>query len=253
MNKKNLIDWAVVIVIVLLLRAYLVQAYNIPSSSMEPTLLVGDFVLVDKLIYKLTEPKVGDVVVFKEGNLELVKRIIAKGGDEVEFFKEGRVYGVKVNGKKYELKKVGSFHIRGESFELYKEFIPNYGEHLILFKEEERGPAGVCAPIRGCYEVVREELCALFTGIPYACKSFKVPEGEYFVMGDNRDNSQDSRFFGFIERSQIEGKPFVIYFSGDIPPITPADVKNPIITALRQIVLALLSPRFDRVGKPLIK
>jgi len=82
------------------------------------------------------------------------------------------------------------------------------------------------------------------------CVKFRVPEGHYFVMGDNRDNSEDSRFWGFVPRESILGKAFVIYFSGRVPPLTPEDVN--FLTGFRQLFLALINPRFDRIGRSLV-
>jgi len=95
---KWLKELAVVIIVVLLIRAFLVQAYNIPSGSMKPTLLVGDFILVNKLVYKLSEPQRGDIVVFKwpvNPNIDFIKRIIGMPGDTIEV----RGEKVFINGK----------------------------------------------------------------------------------------------------------------------------------------------------------
>jgi signal peptidase I len=69
-------------------------------------------------------------------------------------------------------------------------------------------------------------------------------------MGDNRDNSEDSRYWGFLPRENIVGKAFVIYFSGDVPPLQTTDVS--IFTGIKQLILAILNPRLERIGKPLI-
>ncbi len=253
---KNLPRWitelVVIIVIVLLIRATLVQAFNIPSASMQPTLLVGDFILVNKLVYRVSEPRRGDVVVFKypvNPSLDYIKRIIAGPGDTVEFreFRDERsgvkVYKVLVNGKEYGLRYVGVRSFRGRFYYEFEETVPLDGKvlkHRVWFSSYPTKVSGlVNYPETLCFEE-REGLCVKFV----------VPEGHYFVMGDNRDNSEDSRFWGFVPRENILGKAFVIYFSGEVPPLTPRDVN--FFTGFRQLFLALLHPRPDRIGKFLI-
>jgi signal peptidase I len=170
----------VAVVLALVIRALVVQAFTIPSGSMMDTLLVGDYILVNKFLYGpevpftevrlpgLREPRRGDIVVFKYPNDEtrdFIKRIVAVGGETVQV-KDNRVY---VNGT--------------------------------LLEEPYVRPGSLpTAPADHCrYE--------------YACQPTAVPAGAYFVMGDNRDNSQDSRYWGFVKREKIRGKAFLIYWS----------------------------------------
>jgi signal peptidase I len=138
-----------------------IQAYKLPTGSMEPTLLTGDHLIVNKLIYRTAMPKRGDVIVFKfpqNPDAEYLKRLIGEPGDEVEVI--GRT--VFINGTPLN--------------ENYVRFVnpQSINDHF--------GP-------------------------------FRVPPENYFVMGDNRDNSFDSRFWGFVPRKNLIGKPLFIYWS----------------------------------------
>jgi signal peptidase I len=170
----------IAILLALVIRQFAVQAFTIPSGSMMDTLLIGDYILVNKFLYGseipftdvhlpgLRAPEHGDVIVFKYPNDEsrdFIKRIIAIGGDTVQV-RDNRVW---LNGKLLDEPYVrpGSFHD---------------------------------TPSTHC-------------GYLYACEPLLVPPGSYFVMGDNRDNSQDSRYWGFVKRPKIRGKAFMIYWS----------------------------------------
>jgi len=185
-KKKSLIrEYAESIVIAILLalviRTYLVQAFKIPSGSMEDTLLIGDHLLVNKFIYgtklpfsdkrilKLRDPRRGDVIVFvypEDPSKDFIKRVIGTPGDVVEE-KDKQLF---VNGKPY-----------ANPHEIHKEkdIIP-----------KEMNPRDTFGPIT-------------------------VPPGSYFVMGDNRDRSYDSRFWGFVSRDKIKGLAFIKYWSWD--------------------------------------
>jgi signal peptidase I len=172
----------VAIVLALLIRAFVVQAFTIPSGSMMDTLLIGDYILVNKFLYGpeipftdvhlpgLREPQRGDIIVFKypnDENRDFIKRIVALGGETVQV----RDNKVLVNGRPLDepYVKPGSF---------------------------TSSPSGHC-------------------GYLYGCEPTVVPRGAYFVMGDNRDNSQDSRYWGFVRGDKIRGKAFLIYWSWD--------------------------------------
>jgi signal peptidase I len=170
----------VAVLLALLIRAFVVQAFTIPSGSMMETLLVGDYILVNKFLYGaeipltghhlpgLREPQRGDIVVFKYPNDEardFIKRIVAVGGETVQV-KDNRVL---IDGKPLD-----EAYVRPDSF--------------------SSPPSGHCGYIYGCEPTV-------------------VPPGSYFVMGDNRDNSQDSRYWGFVKGEKIRGKAFLIYWS----------------------------------------
>ncbi|GAB6076066.1 signal peptidase I [Desulfurobacterium crinifex] len=197
MNNKlveNLKSFAIALILALIIRTFLVQSFHIPSGSMIPSLLVGDFILVDKVIYHLREPDRGDVVVFHfplNEDVYYIKRIVGVPGDKLQII-DGKVY---INGKPCEYKPAGNYiyYEKGEKHEgeLFYEFLPRKEEgekkHLIL-KTGIRGDNT---------EVII------------------VPEGKYFMMGDNRNNSYDSRFWGFVDRDKIVGIARIIFFSWD--------------------------------------
>lgn len=214
-----------IVIVVSLIRVFLVQAFNIPSGSMKPTLLVGDFILVNKLVYgdwtfgipftsidfytyknRLVKPDRGDVIVFKypeNPKIDFIKRIIAVPGDIVEV-KNDIVY---INGKPLPKEKDGIYSEHGENVQIYKECtIRKYHNNQ-----------------KYCYKTME-----IYEGEGKDFGPIKVPEGHYFVMGDNRDNSRDSRFWGFVPDDYIIGRAFVIYFS--------IDFEKPMI-------------RFNRIGK----
>jgi signal peptidase I len=165
----------IAILIALFIRAFIVQAFKIPSSSMEPTLLVGDHILVNKFLYgiripytdikffRYKKPKRGDIIVFifpKDRSKDFIKRVIGVPGEKVEV----------INNQIY----------------IDDKLIDDPWGHFILARPslENFGPV-------------------------------KIPEDSLFVMGDNRDNSQDSRFWGFVNiNNDLIGSAFVIYYSG---------------------------------------
>jgi len=193
-----------VILIVFVLRSFIVEPFRIPSGSMLPTLHLGDFILVNKASYGLRlpiiykkiiptgDPERGDVMVFRfpeNPKINFIKRVIGVPGDRV------RVVGrnVFINGKQLPQTLQDANHqtndIRGGySSSRYLENIDGV-EHDILQRNGGRGSRG-------------------FDGV--------VPEDQYFVMGDNRDNSRDSRYWGFVPSENLVGRAFFIWFSWDV-------------------------------------
>ena len=204
-----------VILIVFLLRSFLVEPFKIPSSSMVPTLLVGDFILVNKYIYgirlpvanrKLIEvarPERGDVMVFRypeDPSLDYIKRVVGVPGDRVEY----RNKRVIINGTPVPTREMDDYLSR-ERMQFSRRFVEtlNGTEHEILLDEDSRAAfmpersfpfAGNCN----------------YNTSGLACT---VPPGHYFVMGDNRDNSSDSRVWGFVPDDNIVGKAFFIWLN----------------------------------------
>jgi signal peptidase I len=171
----------IAIILALIIRTFVVQAFKIPSGSMEDTLAIGDHILVSKFIYgskipftdkrilKIRDPKRGDVIVFEypeDPSKDFIKRVIGTPGDVIEE-KDKKIY---INGQLY----VNPHEVHKES-----EIVPR-----------EQNPRDNFGPV-------------------------KVPEGSYFVMGDNRDRSYDSRFWGFVKNPKIKGLAFIKYWSWD--------------------------------------
>ncbi|HVL35134.1 MAG TPA: signal peptidase I [Burkholderiales bacterium] len=204
-----------VILIVFVLRSFLVEPFKIPSSSMVPTLLVGDFILVNKFTYgirlpvinrkvlELGSPERGDVMVFRypdDPSLDYIKRVVALPGDRVEY----RNKRLTINGKPVALRQVDDYLSR-ERMQFSRRYVEtlNGAEHEILIDED--APALV-APSRtfphagNCNYNISGLACT-------------VPPGHYFVMGDNRDNSSDSRVWGFVPDENIVGKAFFIWLN----------------------------------------
>jgi signal peptidase I len=199
-----------VILIVLLLRSFLVEPFRIPSGSMMPTLLVGDFILVNKFAYGLRwpvldtkfldlgEPQRGDVAVFRfplDPATDYIKRIVGVPGDEIAY----RNKTLFVNGQAIPQIPNGVYTGVGAGAGMTGSRIADEQlgevEHRILI--HPRAPD--LAP--GCYELLKG--------------SVKVPPGHYFVMGDNRDNSNDSRCWGLVPEGNLVGKAFAIWMNWD--------------------------------------
>ncbi len=204
-----------VILFVFILRSFLAEPFRIPSGSMLPTLHSGDFILVNKYEYGMrfpvfnfaitegTAPKRGDVVVFKyplDKNVDFIKRVVGVPGDEIRYF-DKKLY---VNGVLQETTEDGTFFDK-ETYTDLKQFNENLDgvEHKIL--ENDKVPS-MARPVQGhnglnqCLYNMGDVVC-------------KVPEGQYFMMGDNRDNSADSRFWGFVPREDIVGRAFFIWLN----------------------------------------
>jgi len=175
---------AISILLALVIRTLIVQAFTIPSGSMMDTLLVGDYILVNKFLYgpelpftdwrmpALRNPQRGDIIVFKypqDEKRDFIKRIVGAPGDQVLV----RGHQVLVNGRPVQ-------------------------EPYVKRADSSPTAAG-----------------QTYCGYAYGCESTAVPADSYFVMGDNRDNSQDSRYWGFVKRDKIKGKAFLIYWSWD--------------------------------------
>ncbi len=174
--REYLEAFLIALLIALFIRTFIVQAFKIPSGSMESTLLIGDHIFVNKFVYgfrvpflhrrilMFNKPKRGDVVVFifpEDRSKDFIKRVVGVSGDLVEV-RDKKVY---VNGK-----------LQNEPFVQYLD------KDTIVQRRDNFGPV-------------------------------RVPEHKIFVMGDNRDKSYDSRFWGFVDVNDVLGKAFVIYFS----------------------------------------
>jgi signal peptidase I len=203
-----------VILIVFLLRSFLVEPFKIPSSSMVPTLLVGDFILVNKFTYgvrlpvlnrkviELGSPQRGDVMVFRypeDPSLDYIKRVVGLPGDKIEY----RNKRLTINGTPVPVRQIDDYLSR-ERMQFSRRYVETLGvDHEILLDED--APA-LMTPGRS---------------FPFASNcnynssglTCTVPAGHYFMMGDNRDNSSDSRVWGFVPDENIVGKAFFIWLN----------------------------------------
>jgi len=178
---------AIAFVLALLLKTFLVQAFYIPSASMEPTLLIGDRVLVNKVVYRLREPRRGEIVVFSKDDGQAVQ----PQGNVVERLLRSLSSGLGVSpsGEKDYIKRI--IGLPGETIEMRDGVVYVDGREVPEAPTDEGG-----------YLAARD---------PNDFGPVEVPDGEYFMMGDNRQNSSDSRFpqLGTIPRDAVIGRAFV--------------------------------------------
>jgi signal peptidase I len=215
-----------VLLIVFLLRSFLAEPFKIPSSSMRPTLEVGDFILVNKFAYGLrlpiveqkivpiADPKRGDVVVFRyplNPSQDFIKRVIGVPGDTV-VYKDKRLT---VNGTPWTQKSNGTYsYLEGLRFETMAEFSESadtgQGAKAHAAAADPTMPAVSPGQVRAFPG--RENCDYNPDGSGFRCK---VPPGQYFVMGDNRDRSDDSRYWGFVPDDHLRGRAFFVWFNWD--------------------------------------
>jgi len=204
-----------VILIVFVLRSFLVEPFKIPSGSMIPTLLVGDFILVNKFAYGIRLPIVnkkivdignpqrGDVMVFRypvDPSLDYIKRVVGLPGDRIEYQNKR----LAINGSPVPETQIDDYLSR-ERMQFSQRFVENLGgvEHQILI--DDQAPAYVAQRFQFPYSGNCQ-----YNSLGFACT---VPPGHYFMMGDNRDSSSDSRVWGFVPDENIVGKAFFIWLN----------------------------------------
>jgi signal peptidase I len=223
-RKKSIVreyveSFAVALILALIIKCSVVEAYKIPSGSMEDTLLIGDFLLANKFIYgskvpllpirlpALREPKPGDIVIFKyprDPKVNYIKRCVAVEGQTVEI-KDKVLY---VDGKKIP--------------------DPPRGKHTDPYvRHEGRDPRDNFGP-------------------------YKVPPGYMFMMGDNRDNSADSRYWGPLPRELVVGKAMIIHWSWDSDPNAPVVTRADLLSIPKNVFYNIIHfpkrVRWNRIG-----
>ena len=185
--RENIEALVIAVILALIIRAFVIQAFKIPSGSMENTLLVGDYILVNKFIYgvkvpftdvtvlPIKDPKRGEIIVFRypgDPSKDYIKRVVAVGGDRLEI-KDKKVY---VNGEP-----------QASDFAKFVD------------------PRILSGPTKfGRIDSRRDNM-----------EPITIPEDKLFVMGDNRDSSNDSRFWGYVDKSAVRGRAIIIYWSWD--------------------------------------
>lgn len=220
----TILEWVKTIVVgfvlFLVLRTFLIQTFRITSGSMEGTLLVGDFLVLSKSAYGATvpgtavrlpgysQPKRGDVVVFRGHHepIDLVKRLVGLPGDTLRMVR-GQLY---VNGVRENGDYIRHTDPQGDGYHPW-----------MRWQHEYLADTGLASD----YRPTRDDWGPLV-----------VPEDRYFVLGDNRDESLDSRYWGFVGPEELKGRAVVLYFSFDRDALGPVPVVNQI--------------RWDRIGEP---
>lgn len=222
-RQSWIVEYAVsffpVILFVFVLRSFVVEPFRIPSGSMLPTLQSGDLILVNKFSYGIRlpvldrkvidvgEPQRGDVMVFRypvDPQVDYIKRVVGLPGDEVAYL-DKKLY---INGQEVRRTRSGDY-FEPDRVAYTAQYDEKLGDvdHKILLDErsfQDIGPI-LAYPHRQACQYARNGV---------RCK---VPEGHYFVMGDNRDNSLDSRYWGFVADGNIVGKAFFIWMNfGDL-------------------------------------
>lgn len=207
-----------VIMAVFVVRSFLFEPFKIPTTSMVPTLEVGDLILVNKFTYgirlpiinkkvlDISDPKRGDVMVFKypkDTSLDYIKRVVGVPGDKIEY-KNKRLI---INGQEQTYQQLQDYHVQDglASSDYHHHFTEKLGNvsHNILNNQR------AAAYVSGAEEFPQRELCSYNTE-GFICT---VPPGHYFMMGDNRDNSQDSRIWGFVPNQNIVGRAFFVWMN----------------------------------------
>lgn len=224
-----------VILAVFVLRSFIYEPFQIPSGSMMPTLLVGDFILVEKFSYGVKEPvwqntiipmgkvKRGDVAVFKypeDIRVDYIKRVVGLPGDRI-VYKDKKVYLCKsepcVSYKALEVNYIGEQEFIDEEskMQVYNEMLGQVAHQILI------------NPMR------RDQPSRYYQQQDTVAYEWIVPKGHYFMMGDNRDNSRDSRYWGFVPEKNLVGKAVAIWISFEfhrdsgsiLPSWIPSDVR----------------------------
>jgi len=216
-----------VILVVFLLRSFLVEPFKIPSGSMIPTLLVGDFILVNKFTYGIrlpvlnvkvldvNEPQRGEVMVFRfpeNPSVDYIKRVIGTPGDKVAYINRQ----LTVNGQTMPMTLVSDYTsaeagLNYASAQEFREDLSGHVHEILINPGQPPGQPPV--NLASVKQFPHRENCE-YNEQGFVCT---VPPGHYFMMGDNRDSSSDSRYWGFVPERNIVGKAFMIWWNfGDL-------------------------------------
>jgi signal peptidase I len=213
-----------VLLAVFLLRSFIAEPFRIPSSSMRPTLVVGDYILVNKFSYgirlpiverkivDIADPQRGDVVVFRypvNPSQDFIKRVVGVGGDTIEY----RDKQLTVNGRPLPQQAAGSYsYLEGLRFETTERRLETVsGESAARAYTIAAQPQAAPVYPANVRSFPGRENCE-YNERGFRCR---VPAGHYFMMGDNRDASDDSRYWGFVPDDHIRGRAFFIWFNWD--------------------------------------
>lgn len=213
------LDWTAglfpVIVAVFLLRSFAYEPFKIPSGSMIPSLLIGDLILVDKHVWGLRVPvsnaritqgspvQRGDVIVFHyppNPSVDYIKRVVGLPGDTVSYLNKR----LTINGREIDETPLPDY-LDTSTMQYFKQYQEQLGTHTHRILIDDNRPAGI--PVTEPFP--QRDNCR-YSAEGVTCK---VPQGQYFVMGDNRDNSADSRYWGFVPDHNIVGKAIVVWFN----------------------------------------
>lgn len=221
-NENFIIAWAYdfwpVLAVVLFVRSFLYEPFNIPSESMVPTLEVGDFILVNKFNYGIRlplvhtkiintgEPKHGDVMVFRypeNPKQSFIKRVVGLPNDTIEM-KDGQLF---INGVAQQRQLLGQIHAELKTSQGIVPIMMDYYQNelgLHQFKSHQ-------ISLKQSNQKLSTRIQADNSLTMNQNWSITVPQGHYFVLGDNRDQSQDSRFWGFVREDHLIGRAFFIW------------------------------------------
>jgi len=206
-----------VIVVVFLIRSFWVEPFKIPSGSMKPTLLVGDFILVNKYTYGIRIPVInkkvldihpiarGDVIVFRypaDPSVDYIKRAIGLPGDKITY----RNKRLSINGEPVPVQAAGFYTDAELNYLRLPTYTEKVGEHNHQMMVVPAQPPVELAQVR---QFAHRDNCE-YNDEGFSCT---VPPGHYFMMGDNRDQSSDSRYWGFVPDDHIKGRAFLVWMN----------------------------------------
>jgi signal peptidase I len=227
--RENAESIIIAIILAFVMRQFVVQAFKIPSGSMQQTLLIGDHILVNKFLYHFKHPALFDVIVFRypwDDERDFIKRIVALPGDRVRI-RDRQVY---VNDQRVKEPYARYTALQSGPDNFGPLVVPKKGDQVEIRRDRRLYINGKPVPIPSGRFYPREQGAAMTgfevfygslagfsagTTLDQPLGPFTVKHDYYFTLGDNRDNSKDSRYWGFVRSDRIRGKAFFIYWSWD--------------------------------------